>query len=398
MGIAIKKPAWNNILNLAFIIAFFVPSYIINEMPTLYIILRAIRYISVLYCAYFYLKKRHPINKMIAVITLFYFYNIALAYLGKGVLSVAITYFVSYVPIAMIIDYNMKRDGKTCLSELSFVCIVWLMINTLTWSPNGLFHTSYGRAFFLGIRTRAIDVALPAMIFSMLYAVLQLQSHKKWKAVMIPLLVIVPYFWFSCVEKVSNGIVCSILMVLLLLFGENIDAKKLKWMYIASVLLNIAIVFFRVQNLFQWLIVDILDESLSLSNRTFIWDAAILKWIQSAGTILFGNGIGLKDSFYVSDMGNAHNQYLQFLVDGGFVKLGLYFAMIFISIEKIRNAQRSKLASIALGGLCIMSVVMLSECCCETAYFPVILVVLYHLDRLVVREAGQIEEKCNGVG
>lgn len=49
---------------------------------------------------------------------------------------------------------------------------------------------------FLGIRTRAIDVALPAMIFSMLYSVLQLQRKRKLKAIVAPLLVIIPFFWF----------------------------------------------------------------------------------------------------------------------------------------------------------------------------------------------------------
>lgn len=397
MEIKIKKPTWNSILNLAFLMAFFVPSYIINEMPFLYGLLRGIRYISVIYCVCIYLAKKTPINKIVLIIILFYFYDITLALLGRGVLSVAITYFLSYVPIAIIIDYNMRKNSESCLAQLSFMCIVWLMINALTWTPNGLFDTSYGRAFFLGIRTRAIDVALPAMIFSMLYAVLQLQLERKLRAFIVPLLVIVPFFWFSYMEDVSNGIVCSVLMILLLLFGEKVEARKLKWVYVATIILNIAVVFFRIQNVFQWLIVDILGESLSLSNRTFIWDGAILRWIQSIGTILFGNGVGIRDSFYVSDMGNAHNQYLQFLVDGGCVKLVLYFVMIFISVKKICNAKRSKLASIALGGLCITSVVMLSECCCETAYFPVVLVVLYHLYNLVLHESNQIEEKNNGI-
>lgn len=347
---------------------------------------------------YIFLVKKPPVNRTVLMIFLFYFYDIAMTFFGRGVMSVAITYFLSYVPIAIIIDYNMRKDSESCLAELSFVCIVWLLINALSWNPDGLFDTSYGRAFFLGIRTRAIDVALPAMIFSMLYSVLQLQRKRKLKAIVAPLLVIIPFFWFSYVENVSNGIICSILMILLLLFGERIDANKLKWVYVATIILNIVIVFFRVQNLFQWLIVDILGESLSLSNRTFIWDGAILRWMQSISTILFGNGIGIRDSFYVSDMGNAHNQYLQFLVDGGCMKLGLYFAMIFLSIKKIRNAERSKLASIALGGLCIISIIMLSECCCETAYFPVVLVVLYHVDNLTLYEFNRVEVKSNGVG
>lgn len=398
MGIRIKRPTWNTILNLAFVIAYFVPSYIINQMPFLYTLLRGIRYLSIFYCVYIYFVKKTPVNRMVLMILLFYFYDIALAFFGRGVIPVAITYFLSYVPIVIIIDYNMRKNSESCLAELSFVCIAWLLINALSWNPDGLFETSYGRAFFLGIRTRAIDVALPAMIFSMLYSVLQLQQKRKIKAIIVPLLVIIPFFWFSYIENVSNGIVCSILMILLLLFGERIDANKFKWVYVVTIILNIAIVFFRVQNLFQWLIVDVLGESLSLSNRTFIWDGAILRWLQSISTIIFGNGIGIRDSFYVSDMGNAHNQYLQFLVDGGCMKLVIYFTMIFLSTKKIRNAKRSKLASIALGGLCIISIIMLSECCCETAYFPVVLVVLYHLDDLVSYEFNRVEVKSNGVG
>ncbi|WP_423220497.1 O-antigen ligase family protein [Bifidobacterium imperatoris] len=98
----------------------------------------------------------------------------------------------------------------------------------------------------------------------------------------------------------------------------------------------LGIVVFRIQNIFSFLIVDVLHKSLTLSDRTYIWDSAIESILSH---LILGTGITdslsgnvhLKLSYLVKDI-FAHDLYLDYLLMGGVPALCIFICLL-ISVK-----------------------------------------------------------------
>ena len=118
----------------------------------------------------------------------------------------------------------------------------------------------------------------------------------------------------------------------------------------------LAIVIFRIQNIFSFLIVDILHKSLTLSDRTYIWDAAIESILSHPilGTgitdSLSGN-VHLKLSYLVKDI-FAHDLYLDYLLMGGIPALCI-FVCILISVKKSYDSFLNKKNTLIWWGIVV---------------------------------------------
>ena len=144
-----------------------------------------------------------------------------------------------------------------------------------------------------------------------------------------------------------------IILCLLELKHREISSNLSLVVLLASFL---AIVIFRIQNIFSFLIVDILHKSLTLSDRTYIWDAAI-------GSILshpiLGTGITdslsgnvhLKLSYLVKDI-FAHDLYLDYLLMGGIPALCI-FVCILISVKKSYDSFLNKKNTLIWWGIVV---------------------------------------------
>ncbi len=129
---------------------------------------------------------------------------------------------------------------------------------------------------------------------------------------------------------------------------------------------NIAVLFFRIQNLFKWLIVDILDKSLTLSGRIFIWDAAFKMLPRK---LWFGFGVGTYSVHcFFGDYGYMHNQILQSLMEGGIVTTVLFFIILGLSCFYVDKYRDNKLVHPIMAGLVTYSVIMISEVPSSNSY------------------------------
>lgn len=84
------------------------------------------------------------------------------------------------------------------------------------------------------------------------------------------------------------------------------------------------VIIFRIQNLFEWLIVGILHKSMSLSNRTYVWRAAIANFLQKPilgyGTAK-GGRLSINYAVEVNRTYFSHNMFLEVLIQGGIIAL-----------------------------------------------------------------------------
>ena len=103
-------------------------------------------------------------------------------------------------------------------------------------------------------------------------------------------------------------------------------------------LLCVAIVFFRVQNLFRFFVVDILHKSLDLSYRTIIWDDAIAMFKANPINLIFGFGYFDTMNTFTNlpvRVGHLHNILMNSLFFSGIIGTVIYFYKFYLIENKI---------------------------------------------------------------
>ena len=123
-----------------------------------------------------------------------------------------------------------------------------------------------------------------------------------------------------------------------------------------------AIVIFRLQELFKFLIVDIFHKDITLTGRIYIWDY-VMEFIKNKP--ILGYGIeDLKTRYYKTSYMqsyHAHNQILEVLYKTGFIGFFILVYIFYLSIKQLNKYKLnrcSKVISIVLFAELIM---MLTE-------------------------------------
>lgn len=120
------------------------------------------------------------------------------------------------------------------------------------------------------------------------------------------------------------------------------------------------LVIIRIQSLFQKVIVNILHKNLTLTNRTIIWDEAL---VAIKNNLVFGHGVGDSNNFfyvqqaYVPGLYSAHNELLQILYEGGLVCAIIFVLVPHLAIKRMKDTRMLE---------CIIAIVgCLITCLCE---------------------------------
>ncbi len=155
----------------------------------------------------------------------------------------------------------------------------------------------------------------------------------------------------------STMMLVTAVLFILFMFKDTVLAKINVWYYLLLYLfLEIGIVFFRIQEVFSFIIEDILHRNLSFTGRTTIWNYYIEQFID-AGIVnkLFGN-------FGATSLQvNSHNMFLGLLSFTGMVGLFLFAILIIFSatnLYKEKNTDIAKVVSIILFCFLINSLTM----------------------------------------
>ena len=224
------------------------------------------------------------------------------------------------------INYLMKLFG------------IYLIINLITYIyfPKGLYDTgTHTQLYFLGIRTRFTEYAIAEILL----------AYLNYRMKKIGFIKLVFYIAISTANIILPSVATAMTGVLLIVLNyiilgrifvgkENYSFKSLFFISLGIVIL---IVFFRIQNVFSFLIVDVLHKSLTLTNRIYIWDNAFI--FIKKGNLLFGNGYVNDGNFipYGVRVWQAHNQLLQLLYEVGIIGTLAFYYSIFQSFEKIKR-------------------------------------------------------------
>lgn len=232
----------------------------------------------------------------------------------------------------MLLLYCFSDSLYMLFKVLYLYLFVLLALNLVTMIlyPDGLYTTGSlniaTENWLLGFKNKLTIYLLPFLIVTFCLIKADGFSFNTGVAISVVLL-------SAILSKSSTAIVSiaiTFLFVFISLFGKRKSLLNAQMFLAVYLVLFILIVLLRFQNLFSFLIVDVLHKDLTFTNRIYLWDVAIGAIKTSP---LFGNGyltIASRHALYTSlSIQTAHDQILEYGFVGGLIQIGLFIGLNF---------------------------------------------------------------------
>lgn len=244
----------------------------------------------------------------------------------------AITLFamaIMFMSAAKNGSYKFVRVVSTTLEILIIINFL-----TIVLFPEGLYNfTAVNHHYFLGSRNVMMRTIFPGVCFTILRS--KTETNKLgFRTIMVMVvagasLVLV----WSATALFAYTLFCALL--LLFQFRGTPKLFTVKACYFFAVAVFIVIVVLKLQNLFSFIIVDILQKDTTFTGRTILWDAAMLNIVQSP---IVGYGLEHLQTiaaklYRFTEYDSCHNLFLDLLYQNGIVGFAL-ISVLFVSVAK----------------------------------------------------------------
>lgn len=298
------------------------------------------------------------INKALIFYAFYWVWILLITAMNNADMRDATVISISIFSIGLLINLyinDFERLAKAFIWVLGMLLIVNFI--TLLLFPNGMYYNpeiNFYHNWFLGHKNGHIKYSLPCMILILLLR--HMNQNKKMYRLLLAVSVLTPFLNHS-----STSVICFVIFAFCMLpvFKRIINAETVFVGYICAFL---GIVIFRLQNLFSFIIVDILHKDLTFTGRTYIWDAT-LELIKQAPIIGHGYFSETERSIEIAEILNnlphpqfvhAHNQILEALYLGGAVSFACFIIFNLIIIKQLIRYRYTFYAHI--GVACLASI------------------------------------------
>lgn len=305
------------------------------------------------------------ISKILIPVIL-YCWLLTVTYMKDGEVKIAfyrlILYSYSLLLAVVCCKYNAE-DFIRCFRNVLFVLILVNMISVLAF-PSGLYGD---RNWFLGYKNGIGKYGI--MLITVSCFTQTISKHKIDK--MITLISVAASVITSALISSASGLVGCVLPYVVMLYVTATKQKKYDIARMRNYFAVIVFVFCTVvltQTLLtnpwvEYFITKILHKTIMLSGRLVIWEN-VMKVVHQNLLI----GIGTRTAEYnvmlfggIRAASDAHNFYLEFMVEGGLVAVALQILM-FIQMTRILDQYRVyKEISVLAGGLFTMMLIFITE-------------------------------------
>lgn len=352
-----KKKIASKIFMFLLLLPFFEPPYF-NEISSLNILFSGWLMLSTIIAILLYFKN----NKLSKYMILIILYGIVLIFTTAiseyGVIKTAISEFINIFGLSLIIEYYAKKNSKLLIQNLLIIFEIYILINlfTILVYPNGLYmaqDTGVKTYWFLGHDNQHLKYLLIGCCLSFLYSIMNFNKIRMRTILLFIISTVTVIFRKSGTALFSWPIFLFLILIYILYKKE----KKL----IPSVFFNIniasffAVVILRIQKIFKYIIVDLLNKNLTFTGRIYIWDT-VMEYIKNS--LFFGYGMesrAIKLSKFSKsgavDAVNGHNLFLETMYMGGIFLIILLLIIIKTSIKELgkhKNDIVSKILSITI--------------------------------------------------
>lgn len=309
--------------------------------------------------------------------------------LGTKDFSFFFKVYVKWFAISIYVEMLIKNDLKFFLKTFSIYIFSIILINfaSIVLFPNGFMQANGVSIYFLGNdNTSTINLIL-GTLFIILKDYFFYKKMSKISVISI-LAVTISYI----ITWSATGIVAVVMMLAFLIFLY----KRNKWTkifniktYIAiAIVIFLAIVVFRLQNHFEYIIVGMLKKDLTFSQRVFIWDRCLNYIAQSP--IL---GLGVQEysaRLFAINIYHAHCTFLNVVLEGGIIGIIFYiniFIQIIRNLEKHKNSEFTNILSV---GFFIFFICGIVEVFQDSQLMYIFIIMSYYVDK-IIKEADNVK-------
>lgn len=295
--------------------------------------------IAFLYIFTDYLRCRRISRLDIALIAYFFIWFISTVLNGNS--------FIEYVKeVVVIISYVLlieraflKGEEEYLIRALVDLLFVELAVNLfcLIALPEGLWKTYsiYGDEavyMFLGLDNQVTAVFIVAEL-----AIIIKLYFDHFKLSPFSVLYVIVFCGNLFLTMSATGILgCTIVPLMIILGFHYRRFINIRTVLLLAISIFVIVVLLRMQNIFAFIIEDIFNKDLTLTNRISIWDRAIEMIKQKP---LLGYGCGTLDTL-IGDR-NAHDFYLQIILQAGLIGFCLYANIFRISLKECWSEKNS---------------------------------------------------------
>lgn len=284
--------------------------------------------------------------------------------------------FYSTVLIVLLLANFMQRDYRAAVKG------VYRLLAILSVAHVALFYVT--GIELLGIRTRFADSTIIALT---LLGVLCFMEHRGLQFFDLAFLAVSSFYvieqWISTAVALFALMLLAAIMCRFAIFSRLVHYATL---LTGALVINFSLVVLRIQNLFKWLIVDILGEDLTMDGRTIIWDFAVkdmrghIPWL--------GAGIqpdGSKDIHVATFnewghqlMGDrqAHNQLVSTFYFNGVPGLVCFIGLLFVAGANLSKVRDWRIVLFFSFGMFALALGMCTEMIGDNYYLYMLLLAL----------------------
>ncbi len=375
----------NTLIVILLLIPFFTPEYLINEIFRISNIFMYYKYIAAVIILVLYLWQGKISKYIIAILCYNITIIVATSLNSSANINAAINSAISLVSVCLLLELVMREDPKKAIKAMLIIFEVLIYLNFLTiiLYPEGLYASKlYSNNWLLGYDNQHIITILPGIAVSLLYSSYDGNKLKIRTIILIIISTISVIVTFSATSVVAIALMLIFIIVRKKIFN-NTKILNLKNYIITYLTLFFSIVIIRMQEIFRYLIVEVLHKSLTFTGRTLIWDRT-LDFIKYKP--LFGYGVENATVRAVKvgwdNATHAHNTILEILYKGGFIALFIYTYIITIvskNLMKYKDKMASKIISFTIFTFFIMMIVEARD----VVNFYIILLLGYNIERIV---------------
>jgi len=331
--------------------------------------------------------KRMMVRKFDLLVILFYSLILFSTFFHDGNILKVISDISLNMGIIIMVNLFLKDNRMEFLKALLIYFYLLLILNTITIFafPDGIVQTEYLKTpiYLLGIDNRFAFTYIPGLCIIALYDYLFNNRFTKLTYIYF----VATYITFICFWT-AGALVAESLFILFYILIYKLKIKNFINKYLPTVIvLFFAVVVFRLQNLFKYIIVTVLHKDLTFTSRTLIWDK-VIKLI-SDNKIL---GIGVQKSNtmikYISAF-HSHSYFLNITLQGGFIGILIYIIMLVIVFKELNDNKKFFVAQIVAFSLFVLYISLIVDTFDITGNLFLLLAIGYNIRYLV-----QEKEEC----
>ena len=312
----------------------------------------AVGVVVLLYLCEMIRQRRRPSGVLLWLCGYLAFVTLSTVLHGKNYWAI-LNHVVTIVSFCMLLELSLRRSPMVAMDMLFYPLTVLILANFLLECvypggvcTGGTYNYSYN---LLGIDNLLAPLLIPYMFLTALRSTM-LHGDLDWVSYCM---LGVSALSLLLVWSATGLMGLAVALVFLLFFYQR------RWQtlfngataMLSGVSLFFAVVLYRLQDVFAFLIEGVLHKGLSFTGRTEIWDTAIDNILRSPAL-----GYGLAQSGKVYRLRkhkyyHAHNVFLEVLMEGGFCALLCFLMMLASAVKQLMIHRKHPYACLISAGL-----------------------------------------------